>query len=325
MSLQACFRAVTLAGRQLVFVLGKGGVGRTTVAASLGIAAAEAGLETLVAEVASQSRLLSLFGHGEDAPQGLETPLRHRLHGLSIDPARALEEYVVLHLPLKALARRLTGDRAFSQLASAAPGLRELVTMGKLWYLAQRRAERAAAYDVVIADLPATGHGLAMLRAPSTFADIANTGPLHRQTSTVAHDLTDPRKTGAVVVALAEELATNEAVGLVGGLRQLRVDPAVAVVNAVAHRLVEDADVRALRRARTRASTGLAGAALAAGLARGAADVRRERELERLEDATGISLTVLPEVDEPTHEGLDELAHDLAHAWVESASKDTAA
>ncbi len=232
-----------------MFVLGKGGVGRTTIAAALGIAAADAGNETLVAEVASQARLLSLFGHGEDAPQGTETPLRDRLHGLSIDPARALEEYLVMHLPLKALARKLAGDRAFSQLASAAPGLRELVTMGKLWYLAQRRADRAAPYDVVIVDMPATGHGLAMLRAPSTFADIANTGRLHRQTSTVAHDLTDRRKTAAVVVALAEELATNEAIGLIEGLRQLRIEPSIAVVNAVAHRLVEDVDRRALQRA----------------------------------------------------------------------------
>jgi anion-transporting ArsA/GET3 family ATPase len=316
---------VTLTGRQLVFVLGKGGVGRTTIAAALGIAAADAGHETLVAEVASQARLLSLFGHGEDAPQGTETPLRDRLHGLSIDPARALEEYLVMHLPLKALARKLAGDRAFSQLASAAPGLRELVTMGKLWYLAQRRAERAAPYDVVIVDMPATGHGLAMLRAPATFADIANTGPLHRQTSTVAHDLTDQRKSAAVVVALAEELAVNEAIGLVDGLRQLRVDPAVAVVNAVAHRLVEDADLRALRRARNRVSEGLAGAAVTAALARGAADLRREHELARLQDTTGVPVTVLPEVDEPTHEGLDELAHDLAHAWHDSAAEDSAA
>jgi anion-transporting ArsA/GET3 family ATPase len=316
---------VTLTGRQLVFVLGKGGVGRTTVAAALGIAAADAGRETLVAEVASQARLLALFGHGEDAPQGTETPLGDRLHGLSIDPARALEEYLVMHLPLKALARKLASDRAFSQLASAAPGLRELVTMGKLWYLAQPRADRAAPYEVVIVDMPATGHGLAMLRSPSTFADIANTGRLHRQTSTVAHDLTDRRKTAAVVVALAEELATNEAVALVDGLRRLRIDPALAVVNAVAHRLVEDADVRALQRARHRAGEGLAGAALAAGLARGNADVRRERHLARLQDAARIPVTVLPEVNEPTHEGLDELAHGLADAWHMGEAEDSAA
>lgn len=286
--------AVTLAGKRLVLVLGKGGVGRTSITAALGQAAASAGLETLIAEVSGQARLLDLFGHGDAGHDGRERTLAPRLHGISIDPARALEEYFVLHLPFKALGRRLAGDHAFSQLAAAAPGLRELVTIGKLWYLAQDSSEREAPYEIVIADLPATGHGLAMLRAPSTFSDIASSGPLHRQTARVAHDLAQPAHTGAIVVTLAQELPVNEAIMLTAGLRSLRVEPAFAVANAVPDPLVAEQDVPALEQLARDAPGELARTAAQVGAERGRADHERASEIARLEREASIDVRTLP-------------------------------
>jgi anion-transporting ArsA/GET3 family ATPase len=313
--------AMSLAGRRLVLVLGKGGTGRTTVAAALGLAAAARGLEVLVAEVAGQSGLLRLFRRqaGEEAEEalatGVEVPLSPRLHGLSIDPARALEEYLLLQLPFAALARRLAGDHAFAQLAAAAPGLRELVTMGKLWYLAQPGHRRAAEYDVVVADLPATGHGLAMLRSPRTFADIAASGPLHRQVARVAHDLADPARTAALVVALPQELPVNEAIALTSALHHERVPTAYAVANAMPPRLVEHDDVAALEALRPDAD-GAARVAATIARSRAIEDDGRARELERLRRGTQLETLVLPDVDEPTaRRGLVPITGALEPAW----------
>jgi anion-transporting ArsA/GET3 family ATPase len=307
--------AVALATKRLILVLGKGGVGRTTVAAALGAAAANAGREVLVAEVSRQARLLGLFGHPEAGGAGRETPLRPRMHGLSIDPGRALEEYLGLMLPLRALGRRLAGDHAFSQLAAAAPGLRELVTIGKLWYLAQDGPHRAAEYDVVIADLPATGHGLAMLRSPSTFSDIASSGRLHRQTSRVAHDLTDPRVTGAVVVALPQELPVNEAISLARSLRTIRIEPTVAIANARPDPLVASHDVERLDELAQQSTDRLARAAAEAGAARGRADHARAREVARLARDGDLDVFSLPFSPAVPTSMVDELAARLDLVW----------
>jgi anion-transporting ArsA/GET3 family ATPase len=307
-------RAMRLGSRRLVLVLGKGGVGRTTIAAALARAAVARGRETLAVEVGGQSRLLELLGAAPGAEHGRETSLGHRLHGLSMDPARALEEYLVMQLPLGALARRLAGDRAFAPFAAAAPGMREVVTAGKLWYLTQDRAERAAPYDLVIADLPATGHGLALLRAPATLFDVATTGPLHRQAAGVAHDLANREHTTAVVVALPAELPVNEAISLTAGLRQTRVDAAFAVVNAVPPRLLEPADAAQLEQLGPLGED-LAEAARKSAIERASEDERRAFEIRRLARDSRLDVVELPDVAAPRGAGLLDLANVLAGAW----------
>jgi anion-transporting ArsA/GET3 family ATPase len=247
-------------------------------------------------------------------PSGRETPLGHRLHGLSIDPARALEEYLLMHLPVPALARRLAGDHAFSHFASAAPGLRELLTMGKLWYLGSDGASRAAPYDVVIADLPATGHGLAMLRAPATFSDIASSGPLHRQTARVAHDLTDPKRTAAVIVTLAQEVPVNESLELARELRAMRIRAALGIANAVPAALVEPSDLQALEALGDDGDESLATVAARAAIERGHADIERDHQIERLRQG-GLAVTTLPDVAPTDRRDLRRLADALKEAW----------
>jgi anion-transporting ArsA/GET3 family ATPase len=196
--------------KRLVFVTGKGGVGKTTVAATIGLAAARGGKRAIVCEVAEQERMSRAFRH--EGVGFSEVELAPGLNAISIDPDRSLEEWLRWQLRSGALAGLVSHNRIFHLLAAAAPGVKELVTMGKIWELAQleRKKSKASPYDLVIVDSPATGHGLAMLRAPRIFADIARVGPIRRQADKIHSFIVDPRTTGVVVVALPEEMPVNE-------------------------------------------------------------------------------------------------------------------
>ena len=168
---------------------------------------------------------------------------------VSIDPEDAMEEYLVDQLPVRALAEVLTGSRAFMYLAAATPGLRELLTAGKVWELAQdeRRTPGAEPYDLVVVDAPATGHGVAVLAAPRTFAATAAIGPVARQAGKIDAMLSDPAATAVVAVTTPEELPVNETLALRDALReQVGLDLALVVVNAVRRERLTAADARAL-------------------------------------------------------------------------------
>lgn len=190
---------------------GKGGVGKTTVAAALGLVAARAGKRTIVAEVARRSDVTSAFDREGSKPFA-EVELAPGLFHISIDPQDALEEYLRDQLPPGPLVDILKRSRMFGLLAAATPGMRELLTVGKLWELAQlhRRTPGADTYDLVVVDAPATGHGVAILKAPRTFAAAAGSGPIARQGTVIDATLSDPEQTGVVAVARAEELAVTE-------------------------------------------------------------------------------------------------------------------
>jgi anion-transporting ArsA/GET3 family ATPase len=154
---------------------------------------------------------------------------------LSIDPQEAMEEYLRDQLP-SALADTLASSRAFGYLAAATPGMRELLTAGKIWELAQdaRRAPGTEPYDLVVVDAPATGHGVAVLAAPKTFADTAMVGPVARQGRIIFDMLSDPARTAVVAVTTPEEMPVNETLALRDALGdQVGQQPALVVVNAL--------------------------------------------------------------------------------------------
>jgi anion-transporting ArsA/GET3 family ATPase len=233
-----------LLGRQLVVVTGKGGVGKSTVAGALGLVAAGRGLRTIVAEVARRDDVSQALG-GEGMH---EEELAPGLHHLSIDPEHAMELYLADQLPA-ALAELLGSSRAFSYLAAATPGMRELLTVGKVWELAQddRRTPGAQRYDLVVLDAPATGHGVAVLSAPRTFAQTARVGRIARQGRTIDAMVSDPERTGVVAVARPEEMPVNETLALQDALRDdvgLEVD--LVVCNGMLSQRFAAADARAL-------------------------------------------------------------------------------
>jgi anion-transporting ArsA/GET3 family ATPase len=209
-----------LLDKRVVFVTGKGGVGKTTVAVALGLRAASEGKRTIVCEVAAQENASRMFEHAEVGFHEVE--MEENLWSISIDPDESMREYVLLQLKVRAMRDMLFRSRIFNYLAAATPGLKELVTIGKIWELSQldRKVKRGRKYDLVIVDAPATGHGIGFLQTPRTFANIARVGPIHSQAQELDRFITDHDSTGIAIVCLPEEMPVNETATLECELRE---------------------------------------------------------------------------------------------------------
>jgi anion-transporting ArsA/GET3 family ATPase len=234
-------------GRQLVFVTGKGGVGKTTVAAALGLAAAARGRQAIVCELGGQAHLARTFGRTPPAG-GTELRLAPRLSSLSIDPDAALMEWIARNVgrPAAALLGR---SHAFGYLVAAAPGARELVTLGKAWDLTGAGAA-GAPERLVIVDGPSSGHAVGLLQAPATFAELAPVGPVGGQAGEMRDFLADPSRSAIVLVATPEELPVAEALELATAIQRVtgRSPDAVVVDQVLPDRFDED-DLRRIDRA----------------------------------------------------------------------------
>jgi anion-transporting ArsA/GET3 family ATPase len=225
-----------LLDKRLVFVTGKGGVGKTTVAASLARVAARRGKRVIVCEVAAEET-----GHDE-------VELAPGIHSIAVDPEQAMREYLSDQVG-GALSKVMTSSRVFTYLAAAAPGLRELLMIGKVWDLAQLDQRRTGdtPYDLVILDAPATGHALGMLRTPRTFRDVARVGPISRQAGRLDAFLTDPQLTGIVAVAAPEEMPVNETIDFIAALDdEMHMRPDAVVVNGVYPDRFRDQEIAAI-------------------------------------------------------------------------------
>src|SRR4051812_8414140 len=283
-----------LLAKPLIVVTGKGGVGKSTVAAALGVAAAARGLRTIVAEVAARDDVSRALA-GSTGSVFVERVVGDGLHHISIDPESALEEYLRDQLP-RGVAELLGTSRMFALLAAATPGLRELLTIGKVWELAQpdRRTPGAHPYDLVVLDAPATGHGVAVLSAPGTFADAARVGPVARQGRMIEDMLVDPELTGIVAVATPEEMPVNETLALAGALEaELGQRPAAVVVNGLLPQRFSAAELRTLRAAPPSRAT-------RAAINEGARCAAQHAQLRRLRRGLpGVPVRVLPYLFEP--------------------------
>ena len=221
-------------------------MGKTTVAVALGLAAARRGLRTVVCEVAHQERVSHLLGREGVGYE--ETEIGPSLSAISLDQQHTLEEWVTYQLPSRALAGLLYRNRIFQHLTAAAPGIKELVTIGKIWELAQlhRKTRDARPYDFVVVDSPATGHGLGMLRAPRTFGDVARVGPIRAQADKI-HDFIVSEKTGVLGVALAEEMPVNETLEYREALADsMGMELGAVVVNSLYPARFEDDEIASL-------------------------------------------------------------------------------
>jgi anion-transporting ArsA/GET3 family ATPase len=215
--------------RRLIVVLGKGGVGRSTVAAALAGELARAGKRTLLYETNANDR----FGHYFDQPPvGAEvTQLAPNLWAVNATPASALEEYGLMVLRWKSVYEMVFENRVSKAFLRAIPGLDDYALLGKAWYHTTEEKRGKPVWDTVVFDMPASGHSVSMLKVPWVIVDTVPEGPLTRDARSVKTLLLDPAQTAAVVVTLAEEMPVNEALELEAQLGVLGIAPQRLVVN----------------------------------------------------------------------------------------------
>ena len=288
----------SLLSRRLLFVVGKGGVGRTTVSLSLALAAAREGKRVLLIELEgarSLERGFQALRSAADAPPELS-----RVSLQVVDGQRSLEEYLSLVVPVRRLLDTNFKSAIYQYFVAAAPGLKELMAIGKIWFEAERKERDGDGPDLVIVDAPATGHGIQYLSMPQAAAETFTVGLVHREAERVAGLLRDAERTGAVLVTLPEEMPANEALEMAKALDGIGMALSLLVVNQYHEPPCEPGELEAM-------VTGLAAAretdlseSLAATLDAARAELQwatlNEEQVGRLEAALGGVVALLPYV-----------------------------
>jgi anion-transporting ArsA/GET3 family ATPase len=295
----------TLLDRELLFVTGKGGVGKTTIAAAIGTLAADHGKRTLVCEVDAKGNLSDFFEAGRT---GFDpTPISENLFAMSMNTEESLKEYLSLQLKIPVIARIGPLARTFDFVATAAPGVKEILTVGKLaWEVREQH------YDLVVVDASASGHIVGLLAAPEAIKELVQVGMVRDQTGWMLDILGDPARTGVVIVAAPEEMPVQETIELAERLRaETVVDLAAVVVNRVLPELF-NAGEEALFEQLRQDEGSVAALARAAGgpvepildAAELAVNLRRSRagHLQKLRDAlAGTELLYVPYLFQRSH------------------------
>ncbi len=271
---------------RLVIVAGKGGVGKTTVSAALARMASRAGLSVLVVEIEGKAGLAAAFGK---PPLAYEEQVLHKggggegeVRARTLTPDRALLEYLDEH-GLRRISRRLTRSGAVDVVATAAPGIKDIVLLGKVKQLEQQRHA-----DLIVLDAPAAGHAVTFLLSARTLLDTVSVGPIRAQAEEVLALLTDPARSQVLLVTLPEETPVNEVVETAFALEdRVGIDLGPVVVNGLYPPLDGlDADPEAAAvEARVALAPGDAEALRAAARFRMARQRLQEEQLARLAEA----------------------------------------
>jgi energy-coupling factor transporter ATP-binding protein EcfA2 len=201
-----------LLDRRLVIVTGKGGVGKSTVAAALALVAARAGKRVLVCEVNAQERIAPLLGAPRSGPE-----IREAVPGVftvNVTPHEAMREYGLMVVKFRTIYEAVFENRLVRYFLRVIPSLAELVMLGKILFEAKAEERGQPRWDLVIVDAPATGHAVQLLRVPSALVDTIPGGPLRRDADWMEAMLVDPQRTSVAIVTLPEEMPVNEAVEL---------------------------------------------------------------------------------------------------------------
>ncbi|MEM8608875.1 MAG: ArsA family ATPase [Myxococcota bacterium] len=227
-----------LLDRRFLFVVGKGGVGKTTVATALALEASRRGKKVLLALVNAQERVSRLL---DSVPIGADiVNLRENLDAVNMNPDAALEEYGMMILKVRAVYNAMFGNRLVRAFLKGTPGLEAWSMLGKAFYHASPpRGEPD--YELVILDAPATGHALDMLRVPYVIESVAPPGILRRDAHRAVQLLQNPEEAGAVVVTLPEYMPVSETLELTSALEnELKMQVLHLVINRVLRVLFED-------------------------------------------------------------------------------------
>jgi anion-transporting ArsA/GET3 family ATPase len=212
---------------KLLFVTGKGGVGKTTVASALALLASQRGKRVLICEVDAKGDVAGFY---ETSPTTFhEREVLPGLFAMTMDTEASLREYLKLQLRIPVVGRIGPLAKAFDFVATAAPGVREILTVGKFCYEVRERH-----YDLVVVDAPASGHIIGQLAAPQAINSLVKVGLIRSQTDWMLDILSDAHKTGLVAVCTPEEMPVSETIELAARVRdETTVQLSAVVVNRV--------------------------------------------------------------------------------------------
>ncbi len=231
---------------RLIINSGKGGTGKTTISAALAVIAAARGLRVLLVELDTRDRFGPLFGV---APVGYEVrDLRPGIQAINLDPHLVMVDFFKTHVKVKRIYKQIVESRIWQYFYEAAPGLKELILMGKIWRLVGERSFFGGrpTYDCVIVDAPATGHGFSLLNVPQAAYETLF-GPMKKNAEKIRDMVRDPKTTVLNIVTLPEEMPVNEAVELHRQARDtLKVAQGVLFMNAIYPPLLDPAEAKAL-------------------------------------------------------------------------------
>jgi anion-transporting ArsA/GET3 family ATPase len=217
--------------RRLILVVGKGGVGRSTVAAAIAHQCAARGRRTLLFETNANDRFGSYFDKPAVGPE--LTQLAPNVWAINTNPAAALEEYGLMVLKFRSVYEMVFENRVTKAFLRAIPGLDDYSLLGKAWFHTTEERRGKPIWDTVVFDMPASGHSVSMLRVPWVITETVPEGPLTRDARSVKELLCDPARTAAVLVTLAEEMPVNEAIELEAKLTGLGIVPQQIICNQI--------------------------------------------------------------------------------------------
>ncbi|MEM9069614.1 MAG: ArsA family ATPase [Myxococcota bacterium] len=284
-----------LLDHRFLFVVGKGGVGKTTVSAALGLAAARKGKRVLIAMTNVKERLSQLL----EVPPIQDEVVRvaPNLDAVNMTPTKALEEYGLMILKVKTVYKAVFENRFVRAFLRGTPGLEAWTMLGKAYFHAVGHGpDGRGDYDLVILDAPATGHGLDMLRVPQVIVNVAPPGLLRREAERALALFRDPERAGAVLVALPEDMPTNESIELHQALEnELSIHVPALVVNQLLPKLFEPAEREVLRNLPSQLDEDSPIATLArAGRIRSLREGVQDESLKRLKEAIDVPRIALP-------------------------------
>ncbi len=213
---------------RLHLVTGKGGVGKLTVSAALALVLADRGARVLAVELARAGGLSRILGAAPEAP-GIAVPTPAGVPLMIVDGPAALAEYLTGFVHLGGLAGAVIDHPLYQAFVGAAPGVRELMTTGKL--VRDELRHRKPPWDAVVVDAGASGHSLQLLRMPAATARAFRSGLVHREAAHIDDVLRDPGTTAVHVVATPEEMPLREAATVIATVRALSVPVGALIVN----------------------------------------------------------------------------------------------
>ena len=214
--------------RRVGFLLGKGGVGTTSVSAALALAASERGNSVLAMETDTRAPMANAF---RVKPAYEPVMVSERLFTMVLEGRHSLEEYLKLVIPARTVLRAVFASRLYQFFVNAAPGLKELMMLGKIYYEAERKLGGREHWDLIVVDGPASGQALSLLKMPNAAQQTFGDSVVGREAANIIRALRDDHETAVVLVTTPEALPISETIETAQTLDEIGIKPAAVIIN----------------------------------------------------------------------------------------------